>query len=34
MGTKNANGYVGEPRRLFQMLDIANMRDFFETSKG
>lgn len=34
MGIKNANGKVGEPRRLFQMVDIANMGDFFETSKG
>ena len=33
-GTKNANGFVGEPRRLIQMYCIANMRYFFETSKG
>jgi hypothetical protein len=34
MGTKNANGFVGEPRRLIQMYCIAKMGDFFETSKG
>ena len=34
MGTKNANGYVGERRRLVKMLRITKMGDFFETSKG
>jgi len=34
MGTKNANGKVGERRRLVKMLRITKMGDFFETSKG
>jgi hypothetical protein len=33
MGTKNANGFVGEPRRLIQMYCIANMGVLFEKSK-
>ena len=33
MGTKNANGYVGERRRLVKMLRITKMGVLFEKSK-
>jgi len=33
MDTKNANGFVGEPRRLFQMEVVAKMGDFFLKNK-